>query len=68
VIKDAIRLDIPDRDCACLIISSTLSVRRWSHNYLDLAADGDMSREDLRAKLAEVGGQLEATRTFCGKH
>ena len=30
--------------------------------YLDLAADGDMSREELRAKLVEVDEQREGAR------
>jgi hypothetical protein len=46
----------PDREAYHL----AEQLRRLEHRrsgYYDLAADGDMSREDLRAKLAEVDGQ-----------
>ena len=37
-------------------------LERRRSGYLDLAADGDMGREELRAKLAEVDGLREAAR------
>jgi hypothetical protein len=48
----------PDRAARDLIGKlQKLETRR--SGYLDLAADGDMSREYLRAKLAELNGQRD---------
>jgi hypothetical protein len=43
----------PDRE-ASVIAGRLAKLERRRSGYLDLAADGDMSREDLRSKLAEV--------------
>ncbi len=48
----------PDRETRELAEKLHKLERRRS-GYLDLAADGDMGREDLRCKLAEVDGQSE---------
>jgi hypothetical protein len=46
----------PDRE-AMTLAGRLAKLERRRSGYLDLAADGDMTREDLRAKLAEVESQ-----------
>ncbi len=61
----------PDRE-AMALAGRLAKLERRRSGYLDLAADGDMSREDLRAKLAEIECQRkeleEALRSARGRH
>lgn len=51
----------PNRE-AHEIVERLERLERRRSGYLDLAADGDMSREELRLKLAETDEQREALR------
>jgi hypothetical protein len=51
----------PDREVRTLA-ERLRKLDRREEGYLDLAADGDMSREKLRAKLAELEEQRKAVR------